>query len=128
MTAARGLAPGETLPPLEDARFNFTESRAGARPSTARATRRRTVRHGNRFATINTFIDSRMSGLPRVALAVWVAIWRDERHGVSRTSRADLARRVGCDKRSVSRAIARLKREGLLEVVRPGGLNVGVSL
>jgi hypothetical protein len=127
MTIRRDLAPGETLPPLEDAKPSFATSRAAAGDSTAGAARRQPHQHRERFATINAFIDSRMRGLPRVAIAVWVALWRDERRGVSRTSRKDLARRVGCDERSVSRAVTRLTRDGLLEVLRSGGLGRGVS-
>jgi len=47
---------------------------------------------------------------------------------VARTSQADMARRAGCDARTVRRALKTLERAGLLTVSYQGGLNRGPSV
>jgi predicted transcriptional regulator len=81
-----------------------------------------------RFQIINTFVDTKMASLRRADIAVWIVLWRDTKQdGLVKTSQADLARRAGCDNRSVRRSLRRLEQQGLLIVVRKGGLNTGPS-
>jgi DNA-binding MarR family transcriptional regulator len=77
---------------------------------------------------LNAFVDGSMAGLSRSETAVWLVLYRDCRDGTARTGMADIARRAGCDKRTVVRAVHRLERYGLVQVVRRGGLGRGPSV
>lgn len=82
---------------------------------------------GERFRVLNTFVDFSLAGLSRAEIAVWLVLYRDTREGTARTSYDDIARRAGCDRRNVGRAVRRLEQVGLLKVVHRGGLRRGVS-
>jgi DNA-binding MarR family transcriptional regulator len=69
-----------------------------------------------------------MAKLSRAEIAVWLILYRDTKDGVARTAQSDLARRAGVNERTVRRAIKKLVRKGLLEVVRQGGLVQGMSV
>ena len=97
-----------------------------AKPTAGRKTSKRESRL--RFEVLNAFVDSGMAELSRAELAVWLALYRDtKRDGTARASLADLARRAGIDRQTASRAVGRLARRKMLQVVRPGGLNRGPS-
>jgi hypothetical protein len=82
-----------------------------------------------RFEILNAFVDSGMVGLSRAELVAWIAVYRDTgRDGTARVSLADLARRGGMDRRTAHRAVGRLARRKMLQVIRPGGLNRGPSV
>ncbi len=83
---------------------------------------------GNRFATLNAFVDHDMKDLTGCESKVWFALFRDERRGEVRTAQSDLARRVGANVRSVRRAINSLLTKGLLKIVRRGGILRGPSV
>lgn len=82
---------------------------------------------GERFRIINTFADFTLSQLSRAEIAVWLLLWRDTRDGTARTGITDLARRAGCDRGTVFRALKRLEQLALVSVVRRGGLRRGPS-
>lgn len=82
---------------------------------------------GDRFSTINVFVDFTLGDLKRNEIAVWLLLWRDERDGLSRTSMADMARRLKIDRRTAIRAVGQLQKRGLLQVVFKGSLNQGPS-
>lgn len=128
MTASRVMPPGHVMPPLETA---FASKPASTRPGSRKGRKthaRRSNRHPERFAVLNGFVDGVMGTLPRAAALTWLALYRDTKpDGVARTAVADLARRVGGDRRSVLRALRLLTERGLLKVVRRGGLGRGVS-
>jgi hypothetical protein len=82
-----------------------------------------------RFQCVNAFLDVTMGALERAELAVWLLLWRDTKpDGLARTSQSDLARRAGCNPRTVRRALTALQSAGLVSVVRRGGLNRGLSV
>lgn len=82
-----------------------------------------------RFEVLNAFTDGSMADLSRAELAVWLTLYRDTKpDGTARTSLDDLARRGGFDRQTASRAVGRLKRRKMLQVVRRGGLNSGPSV
>jgi hypothetical protein len=61
-------------------------------------------------------------------LAVWLVLYRDTRPGeTSRASLGDIARRAGIDRQTASRAVGKLARRRMLEVLRRGGLSQGPS-
>ena len=77
---------------------------------------------------LNAFVDSGMADLSRAELAVWLILYRDtQRNGVARASLDDLARRGGMNRQTASRAVGRLARRKMLQVIRRGGLNTGPS-
>jgi DNA-binding MarR family transcriptional regulator len=81
-----------------------------------------------RFETLNAFLDIGMADLSRAELAVWLILYRDtQRNGVARASLDDLARRGGMNRQTASRAVGRLARRKMLQVIRRGGLNCGPS-
>lgn len=69
-----------------------------------------------------------MANLSRGELAVWLSLYRDtKRDGTARASLDDLARRGGMDRQTASRAVGRLERRKMLQVIQRGGLNRGPS-
>ena len=114
---AKVLSAGGVLPPDDTGRRTKPEQTTGPKRHKA----------ADRFAMLNAFIDFTAGDLDRAELVVWLILYRDARDGVSRTSQADLARRAGCDERTVRRAIKQLRDHGLLRVVRQGGVNRGPS-
>ena len=121
------LPPGTVLPPLDGA-DGLASSDGAANPRGGRRARNQPPESAGRFATINAFVDGTMARLPRAAALIWLALWRDERRGLSRTGLTDLARRVGCDHRTARRAVATLEKQGLVERVRRGRLGSGPSV
>jgi hypothetical protein len=126
------LAVGEELPALDGPNESQDEERgpspAALSAKSPRAGRRAPGPAAGRFQMLNAFVDGAMAGLSRSELAAWVVLYRDTRDGVARASLADIARRGGMGRRTVARALQSLKRRGLLEVVRKGGLNQGASV
>lgn len=82
---------------------------------------------GDRFATLNAFVDFTAGTLNRADLLTWLVLYRDTRDGTAATSQADIARRTGLAKRTVQLAMNRLEAAGLLKRVHRGGLRRGTS-
>lgn len=134
---AEGLAGCAVLPPMTEDRprrnampteaaHDGTPHAAARKPTTTKGkTDRRATR--DRFELLNAFVDFTAGRLTRSELLVWLTLYRDTRDGIARTAQADLARRTGASLRSISLAIARLERLGLLVVVQRGGLKRGPS-
>jgi DNA-binding MarR family transcriptional regulator len=96
------------------------------KPTARRKTAKRQSRL--RFELLNAFVDTGIADLSRGELAVWLILYRDTRRdGTARTSVADLARRAGIDPRSAKRSIKSLVDRKLIQRLRRGGLNRGVS-
>jgi len=109
-----GLPGATMLPPMEP-------TIAPARPAARK-------RSGGRFTEINGFIDCTLATLTPSEAAIWLILWRDTKpNGLARTGQTDLARRAGCDTRTVRRALAGLAVVGLVKVVRQGRLGAGPS-
>lgn len=122
------LPPGTQLPPLETAGATVLPPSEQPTPHSGRRPAKAATDQTNRFATLNSFVDGTMARLPRAAALIWLALWRDERRGLSRTGMTDLARRAGCNHRTARRAVATLERAGLLEQLRRGRLGSGPSV
>jgi len=122
------LPPGTVLPPLESPAARPPATEGQGRRKGGRRPAKGFPEHSERFASINAFVDGSLRGLGRAPLAVWIVLWRDERHGLSRTAISDLARRVGCSRSTVGRALASLKKSGLVTLVRPGGPLAGPNV
>jgi DNA-binding MarR family transcriptional regulator len=77
---------------------------------------------------LNAFVDSGMADLTRAELAVWLVLYRDTKpSGTARASIADIARRAGINQQTASRAVGKLTRRKMLQILRLGGLNQGPS-
>jgi len=129
----RTIPVGGELPPmLTPAEVAEREARRTARRDGKAADKakgspeRRRTR--DRFAMLNAFVDCSMTGLSRAELATWLVLYRDTRDGTARTSGADVARRIGTSRRTVTDALAGLRRRGLVKLVYRGGLNRGTSV
>jgi DNA-binding MarR family transcriptional regulator len=91
----------------------------GSNPPARRKTPKRVSRL--RFELLNAFVDSGMAELSRGELAVWLTLYRDtKRDGTARASLGDIARRAGIDRQTASRAVGRLARRRMLQVLRRG--------
>jgi len=98
----------------------------GSNPPAKRKTTKRASRL--RFELLNAFVDSGMADLSWGELAVWHTVYRDtKRDGTARTSLSDIARRGGMDRQTASRAVGRLARRRMLQVLRRGSLKDGPS-
>jgi hypothetical protein len=82
---------------------------------------------GERFRVLNAFADFTLAELRRAEIAVWLILFRDTRDGTARTGMEDIARRAGCTRRNVVRAVQRLELLGLIQVVHRGGFRRGPS-
>ena len=83
---------------------------------------------GDRFATINSFVDCSLADLTRAEALTWFVLWRDTKDGTVRTSMMDVARRIGTTRRAVVAAVAKLEKRGLLIVVYRGGMERGINV
>ena len=124
MTASRILKVGEEFPAMTPAPPT-SRPRLGAPKGPRTAANAKT---GERFGTINAFLDATMASLRPCERAVWLLLWRDTKpSGIARASQADIARRAGASEYAVYLALRALVRRGLLIVVHRGGLNAGPS-
>jgi hypothetical protein len=98
----------------------------GSNPPARRKTTKRAS--GLRFEILNAFTDRGMADLSRGELAAWLILYRDtKRGGTARTSLYDLARRGGMNRQTASRAVGKLARRKMLQVLKRGGLHQGPS-
>ena len=117
------IIPGcEVLPPMNPPRPRTTANNGKAEKP------KRTAITANRFHELNAFVDCSLTELSRAEALTWLVLWRDTKNGTVRTSAADIARRIGCSRRAVTDALARLRKRGLLVLVHRGGMNRGVSV
>ena len=82
---------------------------------------------GDRFRTLNAFVDATMRELTPSEKIVWFVLFRDVRNGVASVAQTDIAIRSGLTQSTVSLAIQRLVGRGLVRVVRQGGFRSGPS-
>jgi len=82
-----------------------------------------------RFKALNFFVDFTARSLTRAEALTWIVLFRDTKpDGLASVGQADIARRIGADVKTVKRAMAGLRKRGLLIVVAKGGLNQGTSV
>ena len=110
------LRPDGEPAPSHDARHSPQKSPKGAKGAV-----------GERFRVLNNFVDFTLAELSRAEISVWLVLFRDTRDGTARTGMADIARRAGCSRRNVVRAVQRLEQLGLIQVVHRGGFRRGAS-
>ena len=118
-TVLRGCS---VLPAMASAKMTADPPKTTAtpRPPKGKAT-------GDRFPTLNRFIDFTLRDLDRNEIAVWLILFRDTRDGIASTGQTDIGRRAGVAARTVRRVLAKLAARGLVQVVRRGRLGAGNS-
>ena len=114
---ARIIPPGEVL--------RENEQPAPPTPEGARRPSGGQKAASDRFSSINAFVDLSMRDLTRAESLVWVALWRDTRAGVAKTSMTYLQRRLGVNRTTIVRALQTLRLKGFVEVVRRGARGCG---
>lgn len=117
------ILPGCTvLPPMNPPKPHTTSNNGNPKKP------KQTKDTGDRFGTINNFVDFTLRGLSRNEVAVWLVLWRDTKDATARTAQTDIARRAGIGLRTAVRIINRLEGKGLLQIVYRGGLNRGMNV
>lgn len=76
---------------------------------------------------LNKFVDLTMRELNASETLVWLLLYRDTRNGIATAAQSDIARRTGLTQATVSLAIRRLTKRGLVRVIRQGGFRKGLS-
>jgi hypothetical protein len=84
------------------------DSQAKAGQPTASASDKPQPRKGDRWATLNTFVDVIAPRLTLAERAVWLVMFRYSRSGVCDTSERAIATQAAIDKASAGRALRRL--------------------
>ena len=126
-TEPQTLSGCSVLPPMEPpaAPTKKATTPTNTKKAKGKTTRRKT---GDRFATLNAFLDFTVAGLPRAAALTWLVLWRDTKpDGTAKTSIADVARRIGVNPSTVKRAVTALVKADLLTVIYRGSLRRGPS-
>jgi IclR helix-turn-helix domain len=128
MSKLQILPVGEEPPPLKPPGQSSNAGESVGRKNLKGKTVDPVEKSGGRFALLNTFVDVEMADLKtRAEIAVWLVLYRDTRDGTARTGISDIARRAGCNRSTVFRALRRLEERSLLTKVSQGGLRSGMS-
>lgn len=116
------LNQGGVLPSLEPAVMSLPRSPQGETPPPKRKV-------ASRFQTLNDFVDHSARMVSTTAQAAWYVLFRDvKQDGRACMAHSQIAERIGMERRTVARALKQLEAQGLLTVVRRGGLNRGSNV
>jgi hypothetical protein len=111
------------LPPLEPRRDGPRRDDANPGANADDANKRRTA---GRFGVLNRFADHGARLVDPTAQACWWVLYRETKpDGLATVSHGRVAECVGVDRKTITRAMARLEAAGLLTVVRHGGWRKG---
>lgn len=114
------LDGGEILPPMQpqmtaDAVVGPSAQVSSVKPS--------------RFTVLNRFIDESVQLLTNAEAVTWFVLFRDVKpNGSACMAHSQIAEKLGCDRRTVARALKKLEDKGLITVVKRGGLNRGSNV
>jgi len=79
---------------------------------------------GQRWAILNAFVDGALAELTEAEVRVWLVVYREVKPGgIARIGMGQIARLTGIKRRSVARAMDRLKHRGMVEIVSRGCIN-----
>lgn len=83
----------------------------------------------SRFTVLNRFIDESVRLLTNAEAATWFVLFRNVKpNGLACMAHSQIAEKLGCDRRTVARALKKLEAKGLITVVKRGGLNRGSNV
>jgi hypothetical protein len=122
------LPPGQTMPRVRSASTPVDRPNHAERATKPRSKPSPSNHCGDRFGTINAFVDVTCKSLTGNETKVWLVLWRDVRGGVATTAQADIARRAGVCEKTVKRALKSLKAKGLVVCHRRGSPLGGPSV
>lgn len=118
------IPAGEVLPPMESKPSSVEHPEADA----GYDTKAKQPHQRGRFAVLNAFADYGARLVNPTAQACWWIVFRETKpDGLARISHGRIAECVGVSRVTVTRALRRLDRAGLLTTVRRGGLRAGAS-
>ena len=117
------ILPGASvLPPIDADR-----ARSAPRPTEGTDGKSKR-RHRDRFGVLNAFADYGARLVNPTAQACWWIVFREIKpNGLARVAHSRIAECVGVSRVTVTRALRRLERAGLVTVVRRGGWRIGPS-
>ncbi len=121
--AVKAVIDGDTVQLLDpdngDELYQGRRLEAKAKPTRSKRERKASkAAAGDRFATLNSFVDQIARHLSPVDVTVWLVLYRDCRGDQCSASNRDLVRRTGCGLRSIARAMKRLRQVGLIEPLK----------
>lgn len=124
--------PGSlTVPGSEPPEIVRTISPAGSARPAARKSRQSAAggTTGERFQTVNAFVDEIARHLTPLEATVWLVLWRraDARSNVAEISMEAIGEKIGRSDRAVQRAVEWLTRCGLIERLTRGTRQTGAS-
>lgn len=116
------LDQGGVLPSLEPAVVRL--------PMSPQAETQPAQRKGpSRFQTLNDFVDHSARLVSTTAQAAWHVLFRDVKpSGQACMAHSQIAAKIGVKPRTVARALKQLEDQGLVTVVKRGGLNRGSNI
>ena len=85
-------------------------------------------KHNGRFEVLNAFVDGSLAQCTKAEAAVWLVLYRDTKGGTAKTGQTWIAKRAGVNARTVRSALTKLKRRGLVDVVKRGGPSAGLAV
>lgn len=122
MTDDRSLRGCDVLPPMTPPNERPPAEREDRRTPTAKR------RAAGRFGVLNRFADEGARLVDTTAQACWWVLYRETKpDGLATVSHQRVAVCIGVDRKTVTRALARLETARLLTVVRHGGWRRGPS-
>lgn len=81
----------------------------------------------SKFPKFNQFVVHHMHLLNGTETKAWIAIWKEERNGISSISHQELAHRCGVARTNAIKAVGRLIAKGLLRVTAKGNPKAGTA-
>lgn len=129
------IPAGQVLPPMQTPkpRPSRTAPPAGRGDGRTEPPPKRTAGRGGaikkRFALLNAVADCELAGLRGHEPAVWLVLFRHAKpNGETSAAVSDIARRCGCNAATAKRALAALRRKGLLRTIKRGSLAGGAGI
>ena len=123
MTANAGIIPVGQEPPAL-----YGPERTPPTARSAKKTAESPKRATGRWGMLNDFADFTSGTLSPTEQALWYQLYRNERDGRVQISQAELARRIRRSDRTVRTVLRKLESVGLVEDIRRGSLNRGLSI
>lgn len=119
------IAGAGGLPPLEERDRLPLATSTNGKPTPKNPPKQAATR--DRFKILNAFVDFTMKDLTPSESLVWFVIYREVRDGIATVAQSDIARRTGLTQATVSLAVRRLTKRGLVRIVHQGGFRKGLS-
>ena len=121
------ILPGCSVLPAMEALDTSLQPEATPNAAVRRNAKSNRTSHGHRWAMLNGFVDFTAASLSQTDALVWLVLFRDAKGKTATTAQTYIASRLKISRRTVVRSLDRLKKLGLITVVRRGGFNRGIN-